>query len=114
MAFFTNSSNIGKAAWISHLYTNCYFEISLATPLIHQGMLRMYLEAMEVVPLTKILFGSDAYHLPEFYWLAAKWGRIFLSQALGVYVDAKILTEDEAIKAAKQILFKNNRRVYNI
>ena len=106
--------NIGKAAWISHLYTNCYFEISLATPLIHQGMLRMYLEAMEVVPLTKILFGSDAYHLPEFYWLAAKWGRIFLSQALGVYVDAKILTEDEAITAAKQILFQNNRRVYNI
>jgi len=106
--------NIGKAAWISHLYTNCYFEVSLATPLIHQGMLRMYLEAMEVVPLTKILFGSDAYHIPEFYWLAAKWGRIFLSQALAVYVDANILTEDEAIKAAKRILFQNNRRVYNI
>ena len=106
--------NIGKAAWISHLYTNCYFEISLATPLIHQGMLRMYLEAMEVVPLTKILFGSDAYHIPEFYWLAAKWGRIFLSQALGVYVDAKIMTEDEAVKAAKRILFQNNRRVYNL
>lgn len=106
--------NIGKAAWISHLYTNCYFEVSLATPLIHHGMLRMYLEVMEVVPLTKILFGSDAYHIPEFYWLAAKWGRVFLSQALGVYVDAKLLTEDEAITAAKQILYKNNRRLYHI
>ena len=106
--------NIGKAAWISHLYTNCYFEVSLATPLIHHGMLRMYLEVMEVVPLTKILFGSDAYHLPELYWLAAKWGRIFLSQALGVYVDEKIMTEDEAIESAKRILYKNNRRVYNI
>lgn len=105
---------IGRAAWLTHLYANCHFELSLAAPLIHHGMLRMFLEVMEVVPLSKILFGSDAYHLPEFYWLAAKWGRRFLAQALGIYVDARILTRDEAVAAARMILHENNRRLYHL
>jgi len=105
---------VGKAAWLTHLYPNCHFELSLATPLIHHGLLRMYLEVMEVVPLTKILFGSDAYHLPELYWLAAKWGRRFLSQALAVYVDAGILDAPEALEAARLILHGNNRRLYGL
>ena len=105
---------IGRAAWLTHLYANCHFELSLAAPLIHHGMLRMFLEVMEVVPLSKILFGSDAYHLPEFYWLAAKWGRRFLAQALGIYVDAGILTRDEAVTAARMILHENNRRLYHL
>ena len=105
---------IGRAAWLTHLYANCHFELSLAAPLIHHGMLRMFLEVMEVVPLSKILFGSDAYHLPEFYWLAAKWGRRFLAQALGIYVDAGILNRDEAVAAARMILHENNRRLYHL
>ncbi len=105
---------IGRGTWLTHLYPNCHFELSLATPLIHHGLLRMYLEVLEVVPLSKILFGSDAYHLPEFYWLAAKWGRRFLAQALGIYVDAGILTEDEAVDAARMILHENNRRLYHL
>ena len=105
---------IGQAAWLTHLYANCHFELSLAAPLIHHGMLRMFLEVMEVVPLSKILFGSDAYHLPEFFWLGAKWGRRFLAQALGIYVDAGILTRDEAVAAARMILHENNRRLYHL
>ncbi|WP_419162692.1 amidohydrolase family protein [Candidatus Palauibacter sp.] len=105
---------IGRAAWLTHLYANCHFELSLAAPLIHHGMLRMFLEVMEVVPFSKILFGSDAYHLPEFYWLAAKWGRRFLAQALGIYVDAGILNRDEAVAGARMILHENNRRLYHL
>lgn len=105
---------IGQAAWLTHLYANCHFELSLAAPLIHHGMLRMFLEVMEVVPLSKILFGSDAYHLPEFFWLGAKWGRRFLAQALGIYVNAGILTRDEAVAAARMILHENNRRLYHL
>lgn len=105
---------VGEAAWLSHLYTNCYFEVSLMTPFIHQGLVRRYLEIMEAVPLSKILFGSDAYNLPELYWLAARWGRRFLSEALAVYVREGILTHEEALEAARMILFKNNRAVYRL
>jgi hypothetical protein len=105
---------VGEAAWLSHLYTNCYFEVSLMTPFIHQGLLARYLQIMEAVPLSKILFGSDSYNLPELYWLAVRWGKRFLSQALAVYVDEGILTSMEAIDAARMILHGNNRRVYNL
>ncbi|MBL8269910.1 amidohydrolase family protein [Steroidobacter sp.] len=105
---------VSEAAWLSHLYTNCYFELSLMTPFIHQGLVRRYLEIMEAVPLSKILFGSDAYHLPELYWLAARWGKRFLTQALAVYVTEGILSEEEALEGARMILYKNNRAVYNL
>jgi hypothetical protein len=105
---------VDEAAWLSHLYTNCYFEVSLMTPFIHQGLLARYLQIMEAVPLSKILFGSDAYNLPELYWLAVRWGKRFLSQALAVYVDEGILTSTEAIDAARLILHGNNRRAYNL
>jgi uncharacterized protein len=105
---------VGEAAWLSHLYTNCYFEISLMNPVIHQGLARRFGEILEAVPLSKVLFGSDAYHLPEFYWLAGRWGKLYLSQALAVYVGSGILTRDEALEGARMILYKNNRRLYNL
>lgn len=105
---------VSEAAWLSHLYTNCYFELSLMTPFIHQGLVRRYLEIMEAVPLSKILFGSDAYNLPELYWLAARWGKRFLSDALAVYVREGVLTHEEALEAARMILYKNNRAVYRL
>jgi hypothetical protein len=105
---------VGEAAWLSHLYTNCYFEISLMNPFIHQGLERRFLEILEAVPISKVLFGSDAYHLPELYWLAGKWGKRYLSRALATYVQEKILTHEEALEAARMILHKNNRRTYNL
>ena len=43
-----------------------------------------FVTMMEAVPLSKILFGSDAYNVPELYWLAARWGKRYLARALGV------------------------------
>ncbi len=105
---------VGKAAWLSHLYTNCYFELSIMTPFVHRGLTRRYLEVMEAVPLSKILFSSDAYHVPELFWLTGRWGKRYLSQALGAHVRSGTITQDEALEAAKMILYKNNRRVYNL
>jgi predicted TIM-barrel fold metal-dependent hydrolase len=105
---------VGEATWLAHLYTNCYYEISLMNPFIHQGLVRVFGEVLEAVPMSKVLFGSDAWAVPEINWLAGKWGKRFLSQALAVYVKEKILTRDEALEGARMMLYKNNRRVYNL
>ena len=105
---------VGEAAWLSHLYANCYFEISIMNPFVHQGLADRLRQVMEAVSLSKILNGSDAYHLPELFWLAGRWGKRFLSQALGVYVDQGVLTETEALDAARRILYQNNREVYRL
>lgn len=105
---------VGEATWLSHLYTNCYYEFSIMNPFVHQGLVDRFHEVMEVVPLSKMLYGSDAYYVPEINWLAGRWGKRFLSQALGVYVEQGILTHDEAQEGARRILHQNNREVYNL
>jgi predicted TIM-barrel fold metal-dependent hydrolase len=105
---------LGEEVWLTYLYTNCYMDVSVITALITEGLTRRYLEILEVVPFSKVLFGSDAYHLPELYWLAGKWGKPYLARALAIYVDEGILDEEGALQKARQILYENNRRVYNI
>jgi predicted TIM-barrel fold metal-dependent hydrolase len=105
---------VGEAAWLSCLYTNCYFETSLMSPMIHQGLERRFGEILEAVPMSKILFGSDSWSIPEANWVAAKWGKRFMSRALAVHVKEGGLTRDEALEGARMMLYQNNRRVYNL
>ncbi len=105
---------VQEAVWLSHLYTNCYFEISLMNPTIHQGMERRFGEILEAVPMSKILFGSDSWDVPEYNWLAGRWGKRYLSRALAVHVKEGTLTHDEALAGARMMLYQNNRRVYNL
>ncbi|MES0007844.1 amidohydrolase [Mesorhizobium sp. M0062] len=106
--------SVGKAAWLSHLYPNCYFEVSIMTPFVHQSLYDRYKQVLEAVPISKILFASDNFHVPELFWLAGRWGKRYLSQALTDYVVGGSLTLEEATEAARMILYKNNRVLYNL
>ncbi|RWG80912.1 MAG: amidohydrolase [Mesorhizobium sp.] len=106
--------SVGKAAWLSHLYPNCYFELSIMTPFVHQSLHERYKQVLEAVPLSKILFASDNYHVPELFWLAGRWGKRYLAKALTDHVVGGSLDFDEAIEAARMVLHKNNRSVYNL
>ncbi|RWC00119.1 MAG: amidohydrolase [Mesorhizobium sp.] len=106
--------SVAKAAWMSHVYPNCYFELSIMTPFCHQNLYQRYMQVMEVVPLSKILYASDTYHVPELYWLSGRWGKRYLTRALTDYVVGGSLSFEEAVEAARMILYKNNRSVYNL
>jgi len=103
-----------EAAWMSHLYTNCYFDISLMNPVINLGLTQRFGEILEAVPMSKVVFGSDSWKVPEINWLAGKWGKRSLSQALAVYVKEKVLTRDESLEGAQMMLHENNRRLYGL
>jgi predicted TIM-barrel fold metal-dependent hydrolase len=105
---------VGQAAWLSHIYRNTYFELSTMTPLIHQRLAERYQEILEVAPLSKILYGSDAFHLPELFWISARWGKRYLAQALTSLAVGGALDEEEALDAARMILHRNTREAYNL
>jgi hypothetical protein len=105
---------VGQAAWLSHIYRNTYFELSTMTPFIHQRLTSRYLQVMEVAPLSKILYGSDAFHLPELFWVAARWAKRYLADALAELVRGGGLDEEEAVEAARMILHRNTREAYNL
>lgn len=106
--------SVGKASWLSHLYPNCYFELSIMTPFVHQSLYERYKQVLEAVPISKVLFASDNYHVPELFWISGRWGKRYLSQALTDYVVGGSLTLGEAIEAARMILYKNNRALYKL
>lgn len=99
--------------YLTAMYPNVYMDVSLAIPFITTEIPRMFHEIFGLTPLTKVLYSSDAFSIPEIFWLANRWGRKALEQVLGEIVDVGALTEQQALKAGRDILGDNARRVYN-
>jgi hypothetical protein len=69
-------------------------------------------EAMHLAPVTKVLLSTDAQRTPETFWLAARWGRRMLAQALETAVADGDLSGGEARWAASRIRFDNAAELY--
>jgi len=67
----------------------------------------MVREALELAPVSKLLYASDAARTPELYYLAAKWWREALAEAL-----PELLSDDDAADAGSRILRENARALY--
>ena len=70
-------------------------------------------EILGMAPISKVLFATDAFTMPEIYWLAARWGRWGLSRTLDSFVADGLLDRQEVRPAAEAILGGNARRLYN-
>jgi predicted TIM-barrel fold metal-dependent hydrolase len=89
-------------------------DLSLAVPFATVGIPAMLRDILGMAPFSKVLFATDAFTMPEIYWVAARWGRWGLTQALGDLVAQGLLTEAEAYQAIKDILGDNARRLYQV
>ena len=61
-----------------------------------------------------LLFATDAFTMPEIFWLAAKWGRWGLSKVLSEFVVEGFMTEKEGEKTAVAILNGNAQKLYGL
>jgi hypothetical protein len=66
-------------------------------------------EALELAPVSKLLYASDAARTPELYFLAARWWREALAEVL-----AGSLPADEAEEAGRAILRGNALALYSL
>jgi predicted TIM-barrel fold metal-dependent hydrolase len=103
-----------EAAYMTHIFPNVWFDMSIMAPLISRGLHQRLLETFEIAPLSKVMYGSDAYHVPEFFFLAAKWAKRYVGTALATLVDEGILTKDAALRYARMILADNARRLHKL
>ncbi len=101
-----------ELGYLAAMYPNVYMDISLAIPFITTEIPRMMHEIFGLTPFTKVLYSSDAFSLPEIFWLANRWGRAALEKVLSEIVDAGALTVEQARRAGRQVLGDNARRVY--
>jgi hypothetical protein len=90
-----------QAGWLASVYPNVFFDLSLTIPHVARPA-AVLAEAIELAPLSKLLYASDAVRTPELYLLAAVWWRDALAAVLG-----PLLGDDEALAAGRLILRDN-------
>ena len=76
---------VREAGWLAHVYANVFFDVSLTIPHVARPAEALY-EALELAPVSKLLYASDASQTPELYLLGARWWREALGDVLPVPV----------------------------
>jgi uncharacterized protein len=99
---------VREAGWMAHVYGNVFFDVSLTIPHVARPAEALY-EALELAPVSKLLYATDASQTPELYLLGARWWR----ESLGEVLPA-LLSEPDAAAAARMILRENARAVYRL
>ena len=98
---------VREAGWLAHVYPNVFFDLSLTIPHVTQPATALR-EALELAPVSKLLYASDAARTPELYFLAAMWWRDALAEVLPE------LSGDDAEADARAILRDNARALYRL
>jgi hypothetical protein len=103
-----------EAGYMANMLPRVYCDVSEGIPFAANAARRIYAEVLEMAPISKVVYGSDGYVLPETNYIGAKLGKTALAQALGDLVDAGMLSPGEAEQTAGLILADNARRLYDL
>jgi predicted TIM-barrel fold metal-dependent hydrolase len=94
------------------VHAHVHLDLSLALLLAGHRGTALVLEALELAPVGKLLFATDASRAPEIFFLAARWWRDALAGALSHLVAERSLEEGAALEWAGLVLAGNARRLY--
>jgi predicted TIM-barrel fold metal-dependent hydrolase len=87
---------VREAGWLAHVYGNVWFDLSLTIPHVSRPVVALE-EALELAPVSKLLYASDAARTPELYLLAATWWRDALAATLADEADARLILRENAL-----------------
>ena len=99
---------VREAGWLAHVYANVWFDLSLTIPYVSRGS-EMLRQALELAPVSKLLYASDAALAPELYFLGAKRWRDALAEVL-----PDVLPPGGAVEAGRAILRENALGLYRL
>ncbi len=99
---------VREAGWLAHVYGNVFFDVSLTIPHVARPATALF-EALELAPVSKLLYASDASRTPELYLLGARWWRESLADVLPA-----LLPASDAARAAQLIMRENALAVYRL
>jgi uncharacterized protein len=95
-----------EAGYLAQVFPHVYVDVGLATHNLGRRAPALLAEALELAPYGKFLFSSDAFGLPELYYLGASLFRRSLAGFLDDIPDAE--------RIARLICAQNARRVYGL
>ena len=103
-----------EAGYMAHVLPRVYCDISEGVPFSGSGSASILRELLEMAPLHKVMYGSDAYSIPEGIYASAKIGKRIVGQVLGELIADDVLTDAEAQDVGEMILGGTTKRIYNL
>lgn len=103
-----------QAGFLAQVFSNVFVDVGLATHNLGRGSRALIAEALELAPFGKFLYSSDAFGLPELYYLGAVLFRRGLTEFLRAGVADDAWTAEDARRVARLIGSQNARRVYRL
>ena len=96
-----------EAGYLAQVFPLVYADLGLATHNVGARATALLGEALELVPLRKFLFSSDAFGLPELYYLGALLFRRALSEFLATRLSADDMSYPDAERVTRLIGAEN-------
>jgi len=105
---------VREAGFLANNYPNVYIDLSEMIPFASIGGKDCILQLLEMAPVTKLMYGSDGFGVPEIFWIGGLVGREALSRALQELVESRAIDEEYAHEMARLILHANAVRLYGL
>jgi len=103
-----------EAGYLAQVFPLVYADLGLATHNVGARATALLGEALELVPLRKFLFSSDAFGLPELYYLGTRLFRRALSEFLAARLAADDMSYSDAERVTRLIGAENARLAYRL
>jgi hypothetical protein len=103
-----------EAGYLAQVFGHVYVDAGLATHNLGARAPALLAEALELAPYGKFLYSSDAFGLPELYYLGATLFRQGLSGFLQAGLDDDLYDERTAARLARMICADNAKRAYRL
>jgi predicted TIM-barrel fold metal-dependent hydrolase len=105
---------VREAGYLASLYGNVYTDLSLTIPFTAHGGKEAILDALELAPTSKLLLSTDAFRIPELFYLGALYARESLAGALEQLQGRGWLHADHMDGVVRQLLHENAQSVYGV
>jgi uncharacterized protein len=103
-----------EAGYLAQVFPHVYVDAGLATHNLGLRAPALLAEALELAPYGKFLYSSDAFGLPELYYLGAVLFRRALSDFLSAGVREDLYTERAVVRLTRMFCADNAKRAYRL
>jgi uncharacterized protein len=103
-----------EAGYLAQVFPHVYVDAGLATHNLGIRAPALLAEALELAPYGKFLYSSDAFGLPELYYLGAVLFRRALSDFFAAGLREDLYTERTVVRLTRMLCADNAKRAYGL
>ncbi|KAK1403366.1 Glutamate-ammonia ligase [Heracleum sosnowskyi] len=104
-----------EASYLASVYSQVFLDFGLAVPKLSvHGMITSVKELLELAPIKKVMFSTDACMFPESFYLGSKKAREVVFSVLRDACADGDLSNSEALEAVKDIFADNAKQFYKL